>query len=101
MSNNRLYVGGLVYEMSDDRLREVFSEYGTVESVRIITDRMTGRSRGFGFVEMSSDSEAQEAIDNLEGVTVDGRRMTVNIARPRQPRDDRRGGGQWSGRRRW
>ena len=101
MSNNRLYVGGLVYEMSDDRLREVFSEYGTVESARIITDRMTGRSRGFGFVEMSSDSEAQEAIDNLDGATADGRRMTVNIARPRQPRDDRRGGGQWSGRRRW
>ncbi len=101
MSNNRLYVGGLVYEMSDDRLREVFSEYGTVESARIITDRMTGQSRGFGFVEMSSDSEAQEAIDNLDSVTVDGRRMTVNIARPRQTRDDRRGGGQPSGRRRW
>lgn len=101
MSNNRLYVGGLVYEMSDDRLREVFSEYGTVESSRIITDRMTGQSRGFGFVEMSSDSEAQEAIDNLDSATVDGRRMTVNIARPRQTRDDRRGGGQRSGRRRW
>lgn len=105
MSNNRLYAGGLVYEMSDDRLREVFSEYGTVESARVITDRMTGRSRGFGFVEMSSDSEAQEAIDNLDGVTVDGRRMTVNIARPPQRshdrRDDRRGGGRWSGRRRW
>ena len=101
MSNNRLFVGGLVYEMSEDRLREVFAEYGTVESARVITDRMTGRSRGFGFVEMSSDSEAQEAIDNLDGVTVDGRRVTVNVARPQQRRDDRRGGGRWSGRRRW
>lgn len=101
MSGNRLYAGGLVYEMSDDRLREVFSEYGTVESARVITDRMTGRSRGFGFVEMSSDSEAQEAIDNLDGATVDGRRLTVNIARPQQRRDDRRGGGRGFGRRRW
>ena len=101
MNNSRLYVGGLVYEMNGDRLREVFSEYGTVESARVITDRMTGQSRGFGFVEMSSDAEAQEAIDNLDGVTVDGRRITVNIARPPQRRDDRRGGGRWSGRRRW
>ena len=101
MSENRLYVGGLPYEVADDRLREIFSEHGAVESARVITDRMTGRSRGFGFVEMSSESEAQEAISHLDGTNVDGRRLTVNIARPQQRRDDRGRGGHRSGRQRW
>ena len=101
MSDNRLYVGGLPYEVADDRLREVFSAHGAVESARVVTDRMTGRSRGFGFVEMSSSAEAEEAISQLDGASLDGRRLTVNIARPRPPRDDGGRGGHRSGRQRW
>ena len=98
---NKLYAGGLAYEVTDDRLREIFSPHGTVDSARVITDRMTGRSRGFGFVEMSSESEAQEAINNLNGTTVDGRSLTVNEAKPQQSRDDRGRGGGGGGRDRW
>ncbi len=100
MSENRLYVGGLSYEVGDDGLRQMFTEHGAVESARVITDRMTGRSRGFGFVEMSSETEAQEAISQLDGANVDGRRLTVNVARPQRERDDRGRGGRWSGRQR-
>ena len=101
MSDNRLYVGGLPYSVADDRLREIFSAHGAVESARVVTDRMTGSSRGFGFVEMSSAAEAQDAISELDGANVDGRRLTVSIARPRPPRDDRGRGGHRSGRQRW
>ena len=72
MSNNKLYVGGLPYSVTDDKLQEIFSPHGTVESARVITDRMTGRSRGFGFVEMSSQSEAEEATKNLNGTDLEG-----------------------------
>ncbi|MFQ5929349.1 MAG: RNA recognition motif domain-containing protein [Acidobacteriota bacterium] len=97
MNSNKLYVGGLPYQVTEDQLQEIFSAHGTVESAKVITDRMTGRSKGFGFVEMSSQSEAQEAIKNLNGTQLEGRSITVNEARPQQPRS--RGGG--FGRNRW
>ena len=93
MTSNKLYVGGLPYEVTDDRLQEVFAAYGTVESAKVITDRMTNRSRGFGFVEMSSQSEAEEAIQKLNGSQLEGRTLTVNEAKPQQPRTGGGGGG--------
>ena len=96
MSNNKLYVGGLPSSVTDAKLQEIFSPHGTVESARVITDRMTGRSRGFGFVEMSSQSEAEEATKNLNGTDLEGRSLTVNEAKPQQ---ERSGGG--GGRDRW
>ena len=99
MNSNKLYVGGLPYEVTDDRLQEIFSAHGTVESSRVITDRMTGRSRGFGFVEMSSQEEAQQAIDKLNGTDLDGRSLTVNEAKPKEQRSG--GGGGGGGRDRW
>jgi len=99
MNSNKLYVGGLPYEITDDRLQELFSEHGTVESARVITDRMTGRSRGFGFVEMSSQEEAQQAIDKLNGTDLEGRSLTVNEAKPKEQRSG--GGGGGGGRDRW
>ena len=83
MNSNKLYVGGLPYSITEDRLEELFSAHGTVESAKVITDRMTGRSRGFGFVEMSSQEEAQAAIDKLNGTDLEGRSLTVNEAKPR------------------
>ncbi len=97
MSNNKLYVGGLPYSVTDDRLQEIFSPHGTVESARVITDRMTGRSRGFGFVEMSSQAEAEEATKNLNGTDLEGRSLTVNEAKPQQPRSGGGGGGGGGG----
>ncbi|MEE8316567.1 MAG: RNA-binding protein [Syntrophobacteria bacterium] len=99
MNSNKLYVGGLPYELTDDRLQEIFSAHGTVESARVITDRMTGRSRGFGFVEMSSQEEAQQAIDKLNGTDLEGRSLTVNEAKPKEERSG--GGGGGGGRDRW
>jgi RNA recognition motif-containing protein len=99
VNSNKLYVGGLPYEVTDDRLEEIFSAHGTVESARVITDRMTGRSRGFGFVEMSSQEEAQQAIDKLNGTDLDGRSLTVNEAKPKEQRSG--GGGGGGGRDRW
>jgi len=99
MNSNKLYVGGLPYEITDDRLQELFSAHGTVESARVITDRMTGRSRGFGFVEMSSQEEAQQAIDKLNGTDLEGRSLTVNEAKPKEQRSG--GGGGGGGRDRW
>ena len=93
----KLFAGGLPFSVNDDGLREMFSPHGTVESASVITDRMTGRSKGFGFVEMSSEAEAQTAISNLNGSDVDGRSLTVNIAKPKS--NDRGSGG--SGRDRW
>ena len=90
----RLYVGNLPYSVTEDNLQEKFSAHGTVESTKVITDRNTGRSKGFGFVEMSTDAEAQSAIDALNGTDYDGRPMTVNEAKPMQPRGDG-GGGRW------
>lgn len=82
----QLFVGSLPFRMSDDELKDLFAEFGEVNSAKIISDRETGRSRGFGFVEFDSDSEAQAAIKALNGKDVDGRALTVNIARPKEPR---------------
>jgi len=100
--SNKIYVGGLPYSTTEGQLQEIFSAHGSVESARVITDKFTGRSRGFGFVEMGSDEEAQKAIEALNGTEVDGRTLTVNEARPQEKRsgfgDDRRGGGGDGGR---
>lgn len=90
---SKLYVGGLPYSVTNDRLQEIFSEHGTVESASVISDKFTGQSRGFGFVEMSSSGEAQKAIDSLNGTQLDGRTLTVNEARPRPERTGGGGGG--------
>jgi RNA recognition motif-containing protein len=79
----RLYVGNLSYNTTDESLRQMFAAHGTVNSAQIIMDRDTGRSKGFGFVEMGSDQEAQAAIQALNGQQVDGRALTVNEARPK------------------
>lgn len=83
----RLYVGNLPFSATDQVLTETFSQCGTVESSKIITDRDTGRSKGFGFVEMSTDTEALEAISKFNGADYDGRPMTVNEAKPMVSRD--------------
>ena len=89
----KLYVGNLPFSATELSLTEAFSQCGTVESAKIITDRDSGRSKGFGFVEMSSDSEATDAIAKFNGSEYEGRAMTVNEARPMEPRDNRGGGG--------
>ena len=89
---NKLYVGNLPFSATDDGLRELFEQAGAVESARIITDRDTGRSKGFGFVEMGNDQEAQTAIGALNGKEIDGRSLTVNEARPREERSGGFGG---------
>jgi len=89
----KLYVGNLPYSVTDQSLRDIFSRHGAVESSRIITDRDTGRSKGFGFVEMSTDAEAADAIQKLNGSSIDGRAITVNEAAPQAPRDRNRGPG--------
>ena len=89
----KLYVGGLSYDTTDATLKETFAQAGTVESATVIIDRMSGRSKGFGFVEMSSDEEAQKAIEMFNGKEIDGRNVTVNEARPMEPRAPRQGGG--------
>ena len=83
----KLYVGGIPYKSTDDGLRAYFSQAGNVESATIIMDRATGRSKGFGFVEMSSEEEAQKAIEMLNGKDFDGRSLTVSEARPLEPRN--------------
>lgn len=93
----RLYVGGLPYATTENELREAFAQAGAVESTAIVMDRMSGRSKGFGFVEMSSDEEAQKAIDLWNGKDFGGRTLTVNEARPMEPRRDFRGGGDGGG----
>jgi len=98
---NKLYVGGLPYSVTDGRLQEIFSSHGTVESASVISDKFTGQSRGFGFVEMSSSSEAQKAIEALNGTQLDGRTLTVNEAKPQPRRDGGGGRGRDSGRNRW
>lgn len=86
----KLYVGGLSYSTTEDSLRNAFSRAGTVVSATVITDKMTNRSKGFGFVEMSTDEEAQAAIDMFNGKDLEGRTITVNEARPMAPRPPRR-----------
>ena len=99
---NRLYVGNLSYSMRDDTLQQSFSSFGHVVSAKVMMERDSGRSKGFGFVEMGSPAEAQAAIEGMSGKEVDGRALTVNLARPMEPRSggyggggggDRRGGG--------
>lgn len=82
----KLYVGGLSYSTSEDALKNKFSEAGNVESAAIIIDKMSGRSKGFGFVEMTSDEEAQKAVEMFNGQEFEGRKLTVNEARPMEPR---------------
>ncbi|MDC3267034.1 MAG: RNA recognition motif domain-containing protein [Candidatus Rariloculaceae bacterium] len=89
----RLYVGNLPYSAGESDLESKFSAYGTVESTNLIIDRNTGRSKGFAFVELASDSEAQAAIEGLNGTDYDGRPMTVNEAKPMRPRGEGGGGG--------
>jgi RNA recognition motif-containing protein len=89
----KLYVGNLSYDISDSKLQEMFEEYGAVHSAQVITDRDTGRSKGFGFVEMGSDDEARAAINGLNGTEVGGRSLTVNEAKPREDRGGGRSGG--------
>ena len=89
----KLYVGNLPFSADDSSLTDLFSQAGTVDSVRIVSDRETGRSRGFGFVEMSTDQEATDAIQKFNGAEYGGRNMTVAEARPMAPREDRGGGG--------
>ena len=83
---NKLYVGNLSYNIRDDDLQQAFAQYGTVNSAKVMMDRDTGRSKGFGFVEMGSDPEAQAAINGMNGQALDGRAIVVNEARPREER---------------
>jgi RNA recognition motif-containing protein len=94
----KLYVGNLTYGVTDSTLEQMFAPHGAVQSAQVIMDRDTGRSKGFGFVEMSSDQEAQAAIAALNGQQVDGRSLTVNEAKPREDRGGRRGGAGGGGR---
>lgn len=90
--NNKLYVGNLSYSVRDEQLQDAFSAFGQVNSAKVLMDRDSGRSKGFGFVEMGSDAEAQAAIDGLNGRDLDGRALTVNVARPMEPRSGGYGG---------
>jgi RNA recognition motif-containing protein len=89
----KLYVGNLPYSVTEERLHQHFAQHGSVISARIVTDKFTGRSKGFGFVEMSSDAEAERAIDALNGNDFEGRNVVVSEARPQAPRESGFGGG--------
>ena len=96
----KLYVGNLAWSTTDESLKQTFEAAGKVNSATVITDKMSGRSRGFGFVEMENDEEATKAIEMFNGKDMDGRKITVNEARPMEPRSDRGGdrggrGGNW------
>ena len=93
----KLYVGGLPYSTTEDELRDAFAGAGSVTSASIIMDRMSGRSKGFGFVEMSTDEEAQKAVEMMNGKDFGGRTLTVNEARPMEERPRNSGGGSSSG----
>ena len=97
----RLYVGNMSYDTTEDTLRTLFAGIGGVESVNIITDRMSGRPKGFGFVEMAMEEDAQTAISQLNGAILDDRQIHVAEARPQRPRSDRGGGGPGGRRRPW
>jgi RNA recognition motif-containing protein len=96
---NKLYVGNLAYSVRDESLQQAFSQYGTVTSAKVMMDRETGRSKGFGFVEMGTDAEAQAAINGMNGQALEGRAIVVNEARPREERPGgfRSGGGGGGG----
>ena len=89
----KLYVGGIPYTSTEQSLKDAFSKAGTVNSASIIIDRMTGRSKGFGFVEMATEEEANAAINMWNGMDMEGRKLTVNVARPLEPRAPGMGGG--------
>ncbi len=91
--NKKLYVGGLSYSVTDEQLHSLFAAQGTVESAKVITDKYTDRSRGFGFVEMSTQEEAEKAIQALNGTQHEGRSLTVNFSKPREDRGSGGGGG--------
>ena len=91
--NNKLYVGNLAYSVRDDDLQQQFAEFGSVQSAKVMMERDSGRSKGFGFVEMANAEQADAAINGLNGKNLGGRAWTVNIARPMEPRADRSGGG--------
>lgn len=93
----KLYVGNLSYQMDDQALADLFAAFGTVESAKIIMDRESGRSKGFAFVEMASDSDAEAAISKLNGTEQSGRAINVSEAKPMAPRDSRGGGGNSRG----
>ncbi|MDP6155516.1 MAG: RNA-binding protein [Candidatus Thermoplasmatota archaeon] len=93
-----IYVGNLQYDATEEQLREAFEEFGEVETIKIITDKYSGRSKGFGFVEMPNDEEANGAITGLNGKDFAGRTLRVNMARPREPRPSYNGGGGGGGR---
>lgn len=94
---NKLYVGNLAYSVRDESLLEAFAQFGTVNSAKVMMDRETGRSKGFGFVEMATDAEAQSAINGMNGQALEGRAVVVNVARPREERPGGFGGGGRSG----
>ena len=94
---NKLYVGNLAYSIRDEDLQQSFSQFGTVTSAKVMMDRDTGRSKGFGFVEMGSDAEAQSAINGMNGQPLQGRALVVNEARPREERPGGFGGGGYGG----
>ena len=100
---NKLYVGGLPYSVTEARLQEIFAAHGTVESAKVIKDKFTGQSRGFGFVDMGSGGEAQRAMQALNGTDMDGRTLVVNEAKPMERRDGGGGGrgDRSGGRNRW
>jgi cold-inducible RNA-binding protein len=91
--SKKLYVGNLAFGVSESQLQELFAPYGSVQRAQLITDRDTGRSKGFGFVEMTTDQEAQAAIGGMNGQMVDGRALTVNEAKPKEDRPRTGGGG--------
>ncbi len=94
--SNKLFIGNLAFSLTEEQLKEEFGAFGSVNSVKIITDRMTGRSRGFGFIEMENADGAQEAISSLDGKDLDGRAIRVNIAEDKPKRENNdRGGNRW------
>jgi cold-inducible RNA-binding protein len=97
--NKKLYVGNLSYSVSSEELERMFSEFGEIEDAVVITDRQSGRSKGFGFVTFAEDNSAQSAIDSLNGKEVEGRALTVNVAKPRENRGGGGRGGFGGGRR--
>jgi len=101
--SNKLYVGGLPYTVTEGQLEEIFSQHGSVQSARVISDKFTGNSRGFGFVEMATSEEAQRAIEALNGTQLEGRTLVVSEARPQERRQGGGGGGnrRTGGRNRW
>src|SRR5712664_611997 len=91
--STKLFVGNLSFDITENDLQDAFAAYGTVTEANLMTDRATGRPRGFGFVTMSSPEEAQKAVEAMNGKSIDGRALTVNIARPREERSSGGGGG--------